>query len=113
MIRTRHYHAEHRSPFSRRYTRYTLHRQPRQSRHSIGPQILTWKRTCNNDVPRPSNTRWDLVTSRIDPVINDPPDQDEDMRSDGDIFGNVRGSVRRRKLSSTTATSGSILSDHM
>src|SRR5216683_4206999 len=66
------------------------------------------KRTRNSDAPRPSSTRWEFVTSRVDTVINDPPDEDEDMCSDGDILGDVRGSARRPKLSSTTATSGSI-----
>jgi hypothetical protein len=38
----------------------------------------------------------------------DAPDEDEDMHSDGDIIGDVKGSARRRKLSSVTAHPGSI-----
>jgi len=70
------------------------------------------KRTHNSDAPQPSGTRWDLVTGWIDPVVNDPL-EDEDMRSDGDILGDVRGSARCRKLSSVTATSGSIPFEYM
>ena len=77
--------------------------------------VISWdlkipmrKRTRNGDVPRQGSTRWELVTGWIDPVIDDLPDEDEDMRSDGDILGDVRGSARRRKLSSATASSGSI-----
>jgi len=61
------------------------------------------KRTRNGDVPRQGSTRWELVTGWINPVIDDLPDEDEDMRSDGDILGDARGSARRRKLSSATA----------
>ena len=71
------------------------------------------KRTRIGDVPRPNSTRWELVTGWIDPITDDPPEEDEDMRSDGDILGEVIGSARRRKLSSAAATSGSIPFDHM
>ena len=71
------------------------------------------KLACAGDVPRPSSTRWELVTGWIDPIIDDLPDEDEDMRSDGDILGEVRGSARRRKLSSVAASSGSIPFEHM
>jgi WD repeat-containing protein 48 len=71
------------------------------------------KPTRTGDVPRPSSTRWELVTGWIDPITDDLPEEDEDMRSDGDILGEVRGSARRRKLSSAAATSGSIPLDHM
>ncbi|KAI9461530.1 hypothetical protein F5148DRAFT_1214939 [Russula earlei] len=56
---------------------------------------------------RQSGTRWELVTGWVDPVTDDPPDEDEEIRSDGDILGDVKGSSRRRALSSATATSGS------
>jgi len=72
--------------------------------------VISWdlkipmrKRTRNGDVPRQGSTRWELVTGWIDPVIDDLPDEDEDMQSDGDILGDARGSARRRKLSSATA----------
>jgi WD repeat-containing protein 48 len=71
------------------------------------------KRTRTGDVPRSSSTHWELVTGWIDPVTEDLPEEDEDMRSDGDILGEVRGSARRRKLSSATATSGSIPLEHI
>jgi WD repeat-containing protein 48 len=71
------------------------------------------KPTRTGDVPRPSSTRWELVTGWIDPITDDLPEEDEDMRSDGDILGEVRGSAKRRKLSSAAATSGSIPLDHM
>jgi len=73
-IRTRHYHAACRSPFSRRYSR---HRWPGRSRHSTGPQIEipTRKRTHNSDALPPSSTRWELLTGWTDPVVNDPPDE--------------------------------------
>ena len=71
------------------------------------------KRIRSIDVPRHNSTRWELVTGWIDPVTDDLPEEDDDMRSDGDIIGDVRGSARRRKLSSATASSGSIPSEYM
>jgi WD repeat-containing protein 48 len=71
------------------------------------------KRTRTGDPPRPNSTRWELVTGWIDPITDDLPEEGEDMRSDGDILGEVRGSARRRKLSSATATHGSIPFEHM
>ena len=70
------------------------------------------KRTRTVDAPHPSTTRWELATGWTGPISDDLPEEDEDMRSDGDILGEVRGSARRRKLSTATATSGSIPSEH-
>lgn len=60
------------------------------------------KRSHNGDIPRQSSTRWELVIGWIDPVTDDMPVECDDIRSDGDILGDVRGSARRRKLSSAT-----------
>jgi len=63
-----------------------------------------------DDVPLHSSNQWELVTGWVDPVADDAPDKDEEMRSDGDILGEVKGSGRRRALSS--AKRGSIPLEH-
>ncbi|KAH9958413.1 hypothetical protein BC827DRAFT_1219400 [Russula dissimulans] len=68
------------------------------------------KSVRRDDVPRHSSNQWELVTGWVDPVTDDPPDEAEEMRSDGDILGEVKGSGRRRALSS--ATRGTIPLEH-
>ena len=70
------------------------------------------KRAYNDHVTRHSSTRWELLTGWVDPVVDDVPGEDQEIRSDGDIIGDVRGSARRRRLSDSTATSGSIPFEH-
>lgn len=70
------------------------------------------KRAYSDHVTRHSSTRWELLTGWVDPVIDESPGDDQDIRSDGDIIGDVRGSARRRRLSNAAATSGSIPFEH-
>jgi WD repeat-containing protein 48 len=66
------------------------------------------KRAYNDHVIRHSSTHWELLTGWVDPVVDDAPGEDQEIPSDGDIIGDVRGSARRRRPSGATATSGSI-----
>ena len=70
------------------------------------------KRAFNSDVARHSSTRWELLTGWVDFVADDTLDDDQDMRSDGDILGDVKGSARRRKLSNASPTGGSTPLEH-
>ncbi len=63
------------------------------------------------DATQNSSTRWELLTGWVDPVVDDAPGEGEELRSDGDIIGDVRGSSRRRKMSGAAGT-GCIPSDH-
>ncbi len=64
------------------------------------------KRDFNGYVTRNSSSRWELLTGWVDPVVDDAPDEDHELRSDGDIIGDVRGSSRRRRLSGAEGISG-------
>ncbi|KAH9987605.1 hypothetical protein BJV74DRAFT_841112 [Russula compacta] len=70
------------------------------------------KRAFNSDVAHQSSTRWELLTGWVDLVADDTLDDDQDMRSDGDILGDVKGSARRRKLSNAAPTGGSTPFEH-
>jgi WD repeat-containing protein 48 len=63
------------------------------------------------DAAHHSCTRWELITGWGDDIDDDTLDDDADMRSDGDILGDVKGSARRRKLSSAATTPGSLPSE--
>jgi WD repeat-containing protein 48 len=70
------------------------------------------KRVHNDHVTRNSSSRWELLTGWVDPVVDDVPGEDRELRSDGDILGEVRGSSRRRKMSGAAATSACIPVEH-
>ena len=66
------------------------------------------QRACKSHVPRHSSTRWELITGWGDDIDDDTLDDDGDMRSDGDILGDVKGSAKRRKVSDAATPCGSI-----
>ncbi|KAI9457236.1 WD40 repeat-like protein [Lactarius psammicola] len=66
------------------------------------------QRVRKHDATRRSSTRWELITGWGDEIVDDALDEDKDMRSDGDILGEVKGSSRRRGLSSAAASPGII-----
>ncbi|KAH9172516.1 hypothetical protein EDB89DRAFT_2229318 [Lactarius sanguifluus] len=70
------------------------------------------QRVRKRDVSRRRSTRWELITGWGDEVVDDALDEDKDLRSDGDILGEVKGSSRRRGLSSTAASPGFIPFEH-
>lgn len=70
------------------------------------------KRAQKSDVARQNSTRWELITGWSDDIDDDALDDDADIRSDGDILGDVKGSARRRKLSIAAATGGTIPFEH-
>ena len=70
------------------------------------------QRACKSEVARHSSTRWERITGWGDDVDDSTPDDDAVMRSDGDILGDVKGSARRRKLSTTAATRQPIPFEH-
>ena len=80
--------------------------------------VISWdlnipmrKRVHNHHIARHSSSRWELLTGWVDPVVDDVPDEDQELRSDGDILGDVRGSSRRRRMSGA-GTSGCIPFEH-
>ncbi|KAH8995974.1 WD40 repeat-like protein [Lactarius akahatsu] len=70
------------------------------------------QRVRKRDVSRRRSTRWELITGWGDEVVDDTLDEDKDLRSDGDILGEVKGSSRRRGLSSTATSPGFIPFEH-
>ncbi|KAI9438924.1 WD40 repeat-like protein [Lactarius indigo] len=70
------------------------------------------QRTRKRDVTRRRSTRWELITGWGDDVVDDVLDEDKDLRSDGDILGEVKGSSRRRGLSTAAASPGFIPFEH-
>lgn len=70
------------------------------------------QRVRKHEAMHPSSTRWELITGWGDEIVDDALDEDKDIRSDGDILGEVKGSSRRRGLSSATASTGSIPFEH-
>ncbi|KAF8493727.1 WD40 repeat-like protein [Russula emetica] len=70
------------------------------------------ERVYNDHVTRHSSSRWELLTGWVDPVVDDVPSEDQELRSDGDILGDVRGSSRRRRMSGAAATSGCVPFEH-
>ena len=46
-----------------------------------------------------------------DTVVDDAPDEDQELRSDDDVLGDVRGSSRRHRMSGA-GTSGCIQFEH-
>jgi WD repeat-containing protein 48 len=69
-------------------------------------------RVRKHEAMHPSSTRWELITGWGDEIVHDALDEDKDLRSDGDILGEVKGSSRRRGLSSATASPTSIPFEH-
>ena len=74
--------------------------------------IPTRQRVHKHDAIRRSSTRWELITGWGDEIVDDALDEDKDIRSDGDILGEVKGSSRRRGLSSARTAPGSIPFEH-
>ena len=70
------------------------------------------RRDHNDRVTQNSSSRWELLTGWVDPIVDDIPGEDQELRSDGDILGEVRGSSRRRAMSGAAATGGSIPFEH-
>jgi WD repeat-containing protein 48 len=70
------------------------------------------KRVHNDHVTQNSSSRWELLTGWVDPIVDDVPSEDQELRSDGDILGEVRGSSRRRRMSGAAATGGYIPFEH-
>jgi WD repeat-containing protein 48 len=70
------------------------------------------QRVRKHDAIRRNSTRWELITGWGDEIVDDALDEDNDMRSDGDILGEVKGSSRRRGLSNARASPGSIPFEH-
>ena len=69
------------------------------------------QRVRKHEATPPSSTRWELITGWGDEIVDDSLNEDK-VRSDGDILGEVKGSSRRRGLSSATASPGSISYEH-
>ncbi len=66
------------------------------------------QRAPQPDTPRHSSTHWELMTGWGDEIADDTLDEDKVLPSDGDILGEVKGSSRRRGLSSAAASPGFI-----
>lgn len=66
------------------------------------------KRVHNDHVTQNSSSRWEFLTGWVDPIVDDVPSEDQELRSDGDILGEVRGSSRRRRMSGAAAAGGYI-----
>ena len=70
------------------------------------------QRAHKHEAIRRSSTRWELITGWGDEIVDDSLDEDKDIRSDGDILGEVKGSSRRRGLSSAAASPRFIPFEH-